>query len=1009
MADTEQKKTVRKKATEQNLPETNELVQSTVSLAQEDATSEKAPVKRTRKKNTQNSLSNTTEQAFTTDDATKTETGENQSNLNTVDEKGKSSKNRLAKQKESLYITNILDENSLSEASVENSVETEKSENPKPKRKYTSKKLVAPAIPVSVPLEPEKKQEDEPILTLKQFKRKQKLELKRQKEKERQLRILLETKEIIDTTDEKYTKIEQYTPTQTEGLTTSQVEKRQAEGLTNLVKNKYSKSYAQIICGNLFTFFNLLCVLCVIALSLVKDSNITDFFFVVVYVINLAIGIFQEIRSKITVEKLSLVKVPMSKVVRNGVQIEVQTKDLVLNDVVLLTTGNQIPCDSVLISGEADVNESLLTGESVAVKKSVGDKVYAGTYISSGSCYIRIDRIGDDCYIQRLSAKAKRFKKSSSQLLNTMNTIIKTVGLLIIPVSALMGIVNYAVISKTAEMANATKFEILQKAVPQTVSVVIGMIPSGMFLLTSMALAVGVIRLSKKHTLVQDMYSLEMLARIDVLCLDKTGTITDGHMNVSSVVQLSPTIMPLRDIVGSMQNALRDNNMTSIALNEYFDLSLAMSPKKILPFSSDRKYSAVSFIDYGTYVLGAPDFVIKNLPNKVRIIIQQNMLLGARVLLLAHSPVEMTSDKVPTNLKPMALIILNDNIRADAIKTIKWFKDNGVMVKVISGDDPITVSEIAKRAGVEHSEAFINLDGLNNKEVFEIATKYTVFGRVTPEQKAVLVKALKAQGHTVAMTGDGVNDILAMKESDCSITVASGSDATRNIAHLVLMDNNFNSMPLVVKEGRRVINNIQQSSSLYLMKTLFTLIFALISICSQVAYPFTTGKMIALEFLVIGMGSFFLSLQPNNNRVKGSFLQKVFSNALPGALILVFNIYALQIITKYIGLTIPDDIEETMQVYLITFGGMVYLYRVCEPMDVYKGILYSSILILSLVWAFCLQNVFGLAKITITQDDNWKYLLIVLCMIQLNFPLLKMFTTILGKIKINADEELLSK
>jgi len=385
------------------------------------------------------------------------------------------------------------------------------------------------------------------------------------------------------------------------------------------------------------------------------------------------------------------------------------------------------------------------------------------------------------------------------------------------------------------------------------------------------------------------------------------------------------------------------------------------------------------------------------------------MMLGARVLLLAHSPVEMTSDKVPTNLKPMALIILNDNIRADAIKTIKWFKDNGVMVKVISGDDPITVSEIAKRAGVEHSEAFINLDGLNNKEVFEIATKYTVFGRVTPEQKAVLVKALKAQGHTVAMTGDGVNDILAMKESDCSITVASGSDATRNIAHLVLMDNNFNSMPLVVKEGRRVINNIQQSSSLYLMKTLFTLIFALISICSQVAYPFTTGKMIALEFLVIGMGSFFLSLQPNNNRVKGSFLQKVFSNALPGALILVFNIYALQIITKYIGLTIPDDIEETMQVYLITFGGMVYLYRVCEPMDVYRGILYSSILILSLVWAFCLQKVFGLAKITITQDDNWKYLLIVLCMIQLNFPLLKLFTTILGKIKINTDEELLSK
>lgn len=890
----------------------------------------------------------------------------------------------------------------VSAESVDNSAK-EKSDEVKPKRRY-NKKPPLPTIPVSIPLEEEEKKE-EPILTLKQFKRKQKLELKRQKEKERQLRILLETKEITDTTDEKYSKIEQYSPLAEEGLTTNQVEKRQAEGLTNRIKNKYSKSYTQIIFGNLFTFFNLLCALCIVALALFKDYNITDYFFVVVYVINLFIGIIQEIRSKVTVEKLSLVKAPMSKVIRNGTNVEIPTSDLVLNDVVLLQTGNQIPCDSIILSGEADINESLLTGESVAVKKGAGEKIFAGTYISSGNIAVRVDRIGDDCYVQRLSARAKKFKKSPSQLLNTMNTIIKTVGILIVPVATLMGIVNYSVISKSAEMAGATSFEILKKAVPQTVSVVIGMIPSGMFLLTSMALAVGVIRLAKNHTLVQDMYSLEMLARIDVLCLDKTGTITDGHMNVSSVVQLSPTIMPLRDIVGSMQNSLRDNNMTSIALNEYFDLSSAMSPKKILPFSSDRKYSAVTFIDYGTYVLGAPDFVMKNIPNKIRIIIQQNMMLGARVLMLAHSPQDMTGEKAPASLKPIALIVLNDNVRADAIKTIKWFKDNGVMIKVISGDDPITVSEIAKRAGVDHSEAFINLDGLNNKEVFEIATKYTVFGRVTPEQKAVLVKALKTQGHTVAMTGDGVNDILAMKESDCSITVASGSDATRNIAHLVLMDNNFNSMPLVVKEGRRVINNIQQSSSLYLMKTLFTLIFAMISIVSQVAYPFTTGKMIALEFLVIGMGSFFLSLQPNNNRVKGSFLQKVFSNALPGALILVFNIYALQIITKYIGLDIPTDIKETMEVYLITFGGMVYLYRVCEPMDAYRGILYGSILILSLVWAFCLQDLFDLTKIVIgSKTDDWKYLLIVLCMIQLNFPLLRMFTSLLGKIKITSDD-----
>lgn len=876
--------------------------------------------------------------------------------------------------------------------------ETTQLEQPK-KRTYRKRNNPTEeySLPVSVPLE-EKVVVEEPILSLKEFKRKQKIELKKQKEKEKQLRLILETKEIVDTTEEKYTKIEKIEPDPKLGLTVEQVEKREAQGLTNLVKNKYSKSYASIFLGNIFTFFNFLCAVCVTALIMV-NANITQYMFVLVYVINLTIGIIQEIRSKVTVEKLSLIKSPMSRVIRGGEQIDIPTRNLVLSDIVVLSTGNQIPCDAVLVEGSIDVNESLLTGESVPVKKEIGDKLYAGSFISSGSCTIRIERIGDDCYVQKLSARAKKFKKSPSQLLNTMNTIIKIVGLIIIPLATLMALVNYTAVDKTLE-----KMAMYRAVIQPTVTVIIGLIPSGMFLLTSMALAVGVIRLSKNHTLTQDMYALEMLARIDMLCLDKTGTITDGHMKVHQVVQLNATIMPLRDIIGSMQNALRDNNMTSIALNEYFDLSCAMAPKKIIPFSSERKFSAVTFIDYGTYVLGAPDFVMKNIPEKVRKIIQQNTMLGCRVLMLAHTPSEISNDKIPTSsLKPMALIILTDNIRPDAIKTIKWFKENGVNIKVISGDDPVTVSEIAKRAGIDHSEAFINLEGLSNKEVFEIASRYTIFGRVTPEQKSILIKSLKAHGHTVAMTGDGVNDILAMKESDCSITVASGSDATRNISHLVLMDNNFNSMPLVVNEGRRVINNIQQSSSLYLMKTLFTIIFAIISIVGRNAYPFTPENMIALEFLVIGVASFFLSLQPNNKQVKGNFIQNVISNALPGALILVFNVYALRVITNYIGLEIPTEYETTMQVYLISFGGMVYLYKVCEPMDVFRGVLYAVTLALMFVWAIPLAKTFGLTRIPM--KEGWQYLLIVLCMIQLNFPLLRIFSGILKKIKINVAED----
>ncbi len=893
-----------------------------------------------------------------------------------------------------------VEENSVEEIKPEPPVQESQPTVATKKRTY-KKKTPEFILPVSVPLTVEEKKDDYSVLTLRQFKRKKKIELKRQKEKEKQLRAIFQAKEIDDPTEEKYTKIEKFNPDPAFGLTTEQVNKRQAEGLTNLVKNKYSKSYAQIFCSNIFTFFNFLCLICVVAL-VIAGASFGQFFFVAIYAINLTIGIIQEIRSKLTIEKMSLVKTPLSKVKREGEEIEIPTSELVLCDVVMLATGNQVPCDSVILEGNVDVNESLLTGESVAVKKGAGDKLYGGSYISGGKTIAKVERIGDDSYIQKLSARAKKFKKSPSQLLNAINTIIKVVGILIIPISTLMGIVNYSIIRH--DNPAWTIYQVLQEAIPNTASVIIGMIPSGMFLLTSMALAVGVIRLSKQHTLVQDMYALEMLARIDVLCLDKTGTITDGNMKVEEVVMLGPSMISIRDIIGSMQNALRDNNMTSIALNEYFGLSSALVPKKTIPFSSDRKYSAVTFTELGTFVLGAPDFVVKSLPERVTKLIQQNTMLGGRVLLLASSSNEINNDKIPNNLKPVALIVLKDNIRPDAIKTIEWFKNNGVTVKVISGDDPITVSEIARRAGVDHSEAFINLDGLNDKEVFDCATKYSVFGRVSPEQKAILIKAFKTHGHTVAMTGDGVNDILAMKESDCSITVASGSDATRNISHLVLMDNNFNSMPQVVNEGRRVINNIQQSSSLYLMKTLFTILFATISIITASLYPFNTAHMLVLEFLVIGAPSFFLSLQPNHDQVKGSFIHTLISSALPGALILVFNVYAFDFLTYAFDLSLAKEMENTIKILLVTLGGLVYLYKVCEPLDAYRGILYSFVTLLMIVWVFFLMDMsmFGLETIR-PLKDNWQYLIIMLCILELNFPLLRIISKVVNKIKITPD------
>ncbi len=636
------------------------------------------------------------------------------------------------------------------------------------------------------------------------------------------------------------TKVDRFSPKLNKGLTSEQVETRFKQFMFNDTNKKYSRSYASIFISNICTFFNLLCLLAFIALLLANTQKFANYLVIVITTANIVIGIIQEIRSKRAIDKLSILAANTVKVVRDGETIEIPTKELVLDDVLILELGNQVPADCILAEGTVEVNESLLTGESIAIKKQVGDLLYAGSFISSGSGKFRIEKVGKETYLEKLSSKAKKYKRPNSELMNATKLIIKCVSVLIIPIAIGTFIQTYATVRDlpaddiifTADSVYSGLFSAnINYAIQRTCTVVIGMIPSGMLLLTSLALAVGILRLAKSNTLVQDMYSLEMLARVNVLCLDKTGTITDGRMRVNDTVILN-TIgdASVNDIMGSMLRELDNNNQTSIALYNHFGFSDKYAGIAKIPFSSKRKLSAVTFDDLGTFAMGAPEFVLKPYPAKVERIVKQYAQMGLRVIVLAHSPAAIVGEKLPSVMKPVAIISIADNVREDAVETIKWFKENDVAVKVISGDNPVTVAEVARRAGIKNAEKFISLEGLNDKEVESVANKYTVFGRVSPEQKAVLVRSIKSEGNTVAMTGDGVNDILALKEADCAISVASGSEAARNVSHLVLMDNNFGSMPKVVAEGRRVINNIQNSSSLFLMKTLFTAILATICI-----------------------------------------------------------------------------------------------------------------------------------------------------------------------------------
>lgn len=764
---------------------------------------------------------------------------------------------------------------------------------------------------------------------------------------------------------QKLTSEDSFRPDTKTGLSSEEVLQRKKDGLTNAAYKQTSKLYLSIFVGNIFTVFNLLGLIVFLAL-LYADADLFDFVFVLVYIANTTIGIVQEIRAKLCIERLSLVAAKTVTVIRNGEKTEVKIEDVVKDDVIYLSAGRQIPADCVVLEGVAEANESLLTGESVPVRKKSGDKLLSGSFIVAGNCFARAENVGKERYSEKLSIKAKKYKKPHSELMSSLAFFIRMISVLIIPFAT-------AYMIKSAVIGGKTVTE----AIKYTSTVVIGMIPSGMFLLTSLALAVGIIKLAQQNTLVQDLYSLEMLARVDVICFDKTGTITDGKMTFVEEIPLSADEFCTENVISSMLAELKDANQTAIALCDKFGDRGNLKATCSLPFNSTRKLSAVTFEGNITYAFGAPEFVLSETEyEKLKLQINEHTSKGLRVLVLARSNTPLSGEDVPQDFEAISLLLIADNIRSDAAETVKWFNENDVMIKVISGDNPVTVSEVSKRVGIVGAEKYISLEGLTDEEVEKAALEYVVFGRVSPEQKAIIVKSLKKQGHTTAMTGDGVNDIIALKEADCAISVASGSEAARNVAHIVLMDNNFSHMPQVVHEGRRVINNVQSSASLYLMKTFFTIILAFLIfwIPAIPIYPFQPKQMTPLEMIVIGLASVVLSVQPNEARVEGKFIGNVMAKSFPAALLMVISVSLVSLIGIF-DKEIRYNMIITLATLAMTFAGYINLLHICKPFNKFRAVLCSfiGVVLLILLILTCVKGVPFLGLMKISSVSGFSY------------------------------------
>lgn len=703
----------------------------------------------------------------------------------------------------------------------------------------------------------------------------------------------------------------------TKGLTSAEVAERRAMGRINGNPNPKTKSVKQIFAQNIFTFFNLINIVLAVMIFLVGSPK--NAMFALVIVCNTAIGIFQEIRAKRTIDKLTLISAPKVCVIRDGAEAEIPTEDIAADELIVFRSGMQAAADCEITDGECEVNESLITGESDPVFKAIGDKILSGSFVVSGEARAVVTALGTESFSSKITSGAKYVKKPRSKMMNAINRILKGISICIIPI---MAVLFYNAIFVSGQS--------LDRAVTSTVAAVIGMIPEGLVLLSSVVLAVSAIRLAHGNALVQDLYCMENLARVDVLCLDKTGTITEGSMNVEEVRLLSEK--PVDEELTALMNALKDGNPTFNAIKERWSGESGWEAEKTFPFSSAKKWSGAQFKNKGSYVLGAAEFVLGGAFERIRPAAEAFSGDGRRVLLLGRSEKPFRERSLPENITPLALIAITDKIRPEAPETLKYFKNQGVKIKIISGDNPKTVSAVAKKAGVSGADKYIDASAV--ADIAEIIDDYSVFGRVTPDKKLEIVKALKAKGHTVGMTGDGVNDVLALKEADCSVAMQSGSEAARNVSNLVLMDSNFASMPKVVAEGRRSINNIERSASLFLSKTVYSFLLAVMFLFIRRPFLFEPIQMTLINALCIGVPSFLLALESNKSIIRGSFIGNVLQKAIPNGLTVVLAMAAVLVCSGAFGFS-TAQMSSVATAVLAAISFMITA-RCCYPVKPWK-------------------------------------------------------------------------
>ena len=774
-----------------------------------------------------------------------------------------------------------------------------------------------------------------------------------------------------------------YRPDYRKGLTSQQVQEHQLHGWTNRAVESASKTTKEIIHENVFTYFNL--IFAVLAVLLCIAGSFRDLTFLPVIIANTLIGIIQEVRAKQVLDKLSMLNAPRSAVVRDGKKKIVDSEELVLDDIVIFKAGSQVCADAEVCAGEVQVNESLLTGESDEITKRRGDKLMSGSFIVSGQCHARLDKVGEDSYIAKLTLQAKEMQEGEqSEMIRSLDKLVKYVGAAIIPIGIILFCQSFFF-----------QNDGFRSSVAAMVAAVIGMIPEGLYLLASVALAVSSVRLAQKKVLLHDMKCIETLARVDVLCVDKTGTITENTMKVQDVIETDEydgrTMEPLSMLIGDFAAAMTPDNITMAAIKEYFKQGTGKRAVSKTGFSSSSKYSSVTFSD-GAYVLGAPEFVLKEDYAERADTITELASDGTRVLVFG------TYDGVPDGkplarpVTPLGYILLANPIREAAKETFQYFAEQGVEVKVISGDNPVTVSKVAAQAGIEDAEHYVDASTLQTPEEMKKAVlESTVFGRVTPNQKRQFVQILKDAGHTVAMTGDGVNDILALKDADCSIAMASGSEAAAQASQLVLLESDFSCMPQVVLEGRRVVNNIQRSASLFLVKNIFSFLLSLISFVFMFSYPLEPSQISLISMFTIGIPAFFLAMEPNKNIIKGHFLTNVFLKALPAAITDAVAVGALVIFGRTFGVNSTDI--STAATMLLAIVGFMILYKISAPMNkIRAGILGGCILGL-LFCSIYLNDLFAITGMT----TECVMLFVVFAIA--TEPVLRYLTLLVGKIR----------